>query len=454
MDERAPKPADDLAEAQQSLGRSIDRARAGEDPQLSGIVREKGEQVVGLLAGLLRMSRTHAADNPALHQPVAELAGALAQLVGLLGTLQLVAVDDQVYLNELRVRTPQQARDGKSLASELAPHGAGGLTFKVAPSEGHLRVLLQCLNAKPPAERQRAALRQALLAQGVDSVEPAVLQRVRTAADAAGKAESRVEPRPLVARAVELVDDLWDAVADGRRLNLLPLRRVVTDLLDLGPGNDGLWWSPPGASAHGLHSLRVCQYALLLAEGVELSVALRQDLGVAALLHDIGAARAGSGEPHVRAGSLLLLQQPGFHEGKVRRVLAAFDHHRQILETVGGRSTLFGRILHIADDYDNLLRARVSPAQAIGSISGGAGIRYDPVLFQAFINRMGRYPPGTLLRLEDGRIVRTLSVVRSPETFALPRSALVRGADGKPPEVFVGVDLSEGAKIASVIAPA
>ena len=445
---------DDVAQAQQALGRTIDRARAGEDPQLAGIVREKGEQMVGLLSGLLRMSRTHAADNPALRQPTAELTAALVRLAGLLGPLHLVAVEEQVYLNEIRVRTPQQGRDGKSLSAELALHGTGGLTFAFAPSELHVRALLQCLIAKPAPERQRAALREALLARGVDTIEPAALHRFRSAGEAAEKSPDRVEPRALVSRGVELVEELWEAVADGRRMNILPLRRVVTDLLEVTPGHDGLWWSPPGATTHGLHCLRVCQYALLLAEGASLSVALRQDLGVAALLHDVGVARAGSGEPHVRAGSLVLLQQPGFHEGKVRRVLAVLDHHRQILDTVGGRSTLFGRILHIADDYDILVRARVSPAQAIGSISGGAGIRYDPVLFQAFINRMGRYPPGTLLKLEDGRVLRTTSVVRSPETFATPRALVVRDADGKPPGSAIAVDLAEGAPIASVLAPA
>src|SRR5438309_10601902 len=98
---------DELARAQESLGRSIGRARAGDDPQLAGIVREKGEQMVGLLFGLLRMSRSYAPDNPALNQPVSELTGAISRLAGLLGSINLVAVDDQVYLNEIRVRTPQ-----------------------------------------------------------------------------------------------------------------------------------------------------------------------------------------------------------------------------------------------------------------------------------------------------------------------------------------------------------
>jgi hypothetical protein len=302
---------DELAQAQQALGRSIDRARAGEDPQLAGIVREKGEQMVGLLFGLLRMSRSYAQDNPALNQPVQELTGAVGRLVQLLGTLQLVAVEDQVYLNEIRVRTPQN--QPRNLAQELSPHGAGGLTFTSAPTEPQLRALFKALTAKPVPERPRAALKAALIAQGVDTIDPAPLQKLRTVGDAAEK--SAVEPKVLVKRGVELVEEIWNAVADGRRMNILPLRRVVTDLLELGPGHDPLWWSPQGASVHGLHSFRVCQYALLIADGADLSVALRQDLGVAALLHDVGVARAGGGEPHIRAGSLTLLQQPGFHEG-------------------------------------------------------------------------------------------------------------------------------------------
>jgi hypothetical protein len=438
---------DELAQAQQSLGRSIDRARAGEDPQLAGIVREKGEQMVGLLFGLLRTSRAYAPDNPALNQPVAELTASIGKLVGLLGTVSLVAVEEQVYLNEIRVRTPQQGKDGKSLAAELAPHKVGGLTFTAAPSDAQVRTLLHTLNGRPAPDRARQAIKQNLLARGVESIDPLPLQRHRSAAEAGDKPAERPEPRSIVARGVELVEEAWEGLAEGRRLNILPMRRVVTDLLELGPGDDQLWWSPPGASVHGLHSFRVCQYSLLCAEGAQLSVGLKQDLGVAALLHDIGVARAGKGDPHIRAGSLALLQMPGFHEGKVRRVLAVFDHHRQIVETVGGRSTLFGRIIHIADEYDALIRAKLSPAQAIGSISGGAGIRYDPVLFQAFINRMGRFPPGTVLKLEDGRTARVTSIVRSPETFALPR-----GVVAGPPPAYI--DLAKGPKIVGIVPPA
>jgi hypothetical protein len=36
------------------------------------------------------------------------------------------------------------------------------------------------------------------------------------------------------------------------------------------------------------------------------------------------------------------------------------------------------------------------------------------------VNVLGRYPPGTLLELEDGRYARSVSPVRGPETFAAP----------------------------------
>jgi len=424
---------DELQAAQAALGRSIGRARAGEDPQLAGLVREKGEQMVGLLFGLMRTSRAYAPGNPALNQPVAELTAALDKLVHLLGALHLVAIEDQIYLNEIRVRTQPQP-GGKSLGGELAAHEVGGLTFTVPPTDEQIRALLQCLNAKPAG---RAALRNALIARGVASIQPAAMPRLR----AAGEGDARLDARTVVNRAMHLIDETWDSVADGRRLNILPLRRVVTDLLEMGPGHEQLWWDPPGASAHALHSFRVCQYALLAGEGIQLEVALQQDLGVAALLHDVGGALPGAGDAHVRAGSLLLLQQPGFHEGKVRRVLAVIDHHRQIVETVSGISTLFGRILHIADDYEHLVRSGVSPARAIGSISGGAGIRYDPVMFQGFINRMGRFPPGSRLRLEDGRVVQSVSVVRSPQTFAAPLCESEAGP----------VDLAQGGKVVHIL---
>jgi hypothetical protein len=59
-----------------------------------------------------------------------------------------------------------------------------------------------------------------------------------------------------------------------------------------------------------------------------------------------------------------------------------------------------------------------------------AGTRYDAVVLQLLINALGAYPPGTLLKLEDGRVVRSAAPARSPETFATPLARCLRLADG------------------------
>ncbi|RME20556.1 MAG: hypothetical protein D6798_20230, partial [Deltaproteobacteria bacterium] len=135
---------------------------------------------------------------------------------------------------------------------------------------------------------------------------------------------------------------------------------------------------------------------------------------------------------HPGAGARLLLQQRGFHEAKIRRVLAALEHHRDF-DDPRGRPSLFARILRICEDYDNLVRPRgggQSPPDALARMVAGAGTRFDPVILQVFINVLGAWPPGTLLQLEDGRIVRSLSVARSAETWDRPLCRLEVQADG------------------------
>lgn len=457
---------DELLQAQDRIARALNRARAGEDPRLAAMVRERGEQLVNLLKGLLRMATIHAPDNRAFDQPVAELRRAIEGLYELIGVIHLVAIEDQVYVNELRVRTVSTG--GRDLSATLAPHNVGGLTFRDVPSEAQIRTMLACFAAKPAASYKRAALQKALVDGGVDCVEPEVLHRFRLAGEEDERAVEET-PQQLVLRIIHAVEELWDNLAAGRPPHVLPLRRAVARLLRIGPGNELLWDDPQGVTAHGLHAFRVGQIALIIGQAASLSDGALQDLGVAAMLHDAGYAalaerpdrpaapsKAASGlRDHPAHGARLLLSQPGFHEGKIRRALVALEHHRDYADPAG-RPSLFARIVRIAEDYETLQRRRgggLTPAMAIASMAAGAGTRYDPVLLQLMINRLGYHPPRTLLRLEDGRIVRAVSLVRSPETFTTPRTVLLRDANGATPVERRVVDLAREGKVQSLLKP-
>jgi hypothetical protein len=116
---------DELALAQSSLGRALGRARAGEDRELAQKVREGGEQLVQLLAGLLKLTRVHSPENHAFDAPVAEMTRLLTSLSEQLGTVSLVTVEDQTYLNDIRIRTDHKPGAG-GLGGELRRHNTGG----------------------------------------------------------------------------------------------------------------------------------------------------------------------------------------------------------------------------------------------------------------------------------------------------------------------------------------
>jgi hypothetical protein len=436
---------DDLALAQATLARAIAKAQAGEDRELAQRVRELGEQFAQMLAGLLKMTRVHAADNHAFDAPTAELRKALATLVDLLGRVHLVTVEDQVYVNDIRVRTDGKS-GAKELGAELQKHNAGGATFQSPLDDALARPLGAALAAKPAASSPRRALQRALFERGIDSVKLEGVFRFRTQeGDAAG-----LEAPETLRRALGVVAEAFDNLGAGRGLNPLPLRHSVMELLEIGPEQPALWEDLTEGEPYPRHAVSVCLVTLLVGRAAGLSQGVLQDLGVAALLHDVGYATLSGGpggfERHPGEGARLLLRQRGFHEAKLRRVRAVLDHHRDFAGA-GPPPSLAGALLRMADDYVNLLRlwpGKITPADALGAVAGAAGRLYHPVLTQLLVNALGRFPPGTLLELEDGRRVRSVSPVRTPATFATP---LARLAGPQRPAQGPLVDLARGPRI-------
>jgi hypothetical protein len=386
---------DELALAQDRLGRTLERTRASEDRELAGRVRDEGYQLVHQLNGLLRMSRLHSLDNHAFDKPVRDLAHGLERLTELLGTLTLAVVEDQVYLNEIRIRLDESQEGAPELGAELVRHGLGGLRFHGALSEPELRRLVACFAVKPGAVAPRAALRKALQREGLTGLELLGRFRVRLAANATSLA-GHSDGRDTLARCAQAVTDAFDNLGSGRLFNPLPARRAVAKLL-AAERDAEMWLSLelPGVAPHVAHAVRVCRFALRLGREIGLAHGVLQDLGVAALLHDVGYAevrpegsrRQAEGVRHASAGARLLLRQRGFHVSKVRRVRAVLGHHAPMARR--RRPSLLSRILHIAEDYDTLVeRGGASPQSALGGMIGGAGTAYDPLLLQAFVNAL------------------------------------------------------------------
>jgi hypothetical protein len=443
VDEAHPTPAppgDELGRAQEELGRALGRARIGEDRALANLVRELGERLAHLLSGLLRMTRLHSPDNRAFDKPVSEVHETLVKLHELLGSVHLVAVEDQVYVNDIRIRAGEKASSIHELGAELHRHNTGGITFHLPLDGPEIRVLIGALGGTASSTEPRNTLARALHSGGLRGIELAGRFRFRMAGEGA---RETADTRDFVSRALVATEEAFQNLAAGRVPNPLPLRRVVTELLERDLAEEDLWVEPEGVSPYAFHQLRVAHLSLLVGSALGLSQSVRQDLGVAALYHDCGYAAGSPGlegvgvsfERHAGVGARLMLRQRGFHEAKMRRVLAILQHHRDA--SAPPRPGLFGRILRIAEDYDTLARrgGRLSPTMALAVMLKWSGTRYDAALLQILINALGAYPPGTLLQLEDGRVVRSVTPARSADSFAAPLARVVRGAEGAPAPV-------------------
>ena len=97
----------EIQKSQEQLGKAIERAKMGEDRNLAARIRDLGERLVRTLYGLLKMTEIHELSNKAFDKPITEFNVVASELYEVLGTLHLVMVEDQIFLNDIRIRMNQ-----------------------------------------------------------------------------------------------------------------------------------------------------------------------------------------------------------------------------------------------------------------------------------------------------------------------------------------------------------
>lgn len=176
-----------------------------------------------------------------------------------------------------------------------------------------------------------------------------------------------------------------------------------------------------------LHSLSVT--VISIAIGTELKLNRQQlcDLGVCAMLHDIGKVEIPIEiiskpskltkeeydivKTHSSLGANYIIENKEIDKDIY---LGVISHHEKFDGTgypnglEKEKIPLFGRIITVADVYDALTAKRpyrkpVKPFEAIEYIMGGVGTSFDYNVVKAFLKKIEPYPIGSCVRLSDGR---------------------------------------------------
>lgn len=450
-----------LDQAQGRLAKMMERASSGEDRAMARWIRETGERMVRSLLGMVRLGQFHHHENKAFEKPAVELAELITEVLEKLGVAAVVFVEDQVYLNDIRIRYDSRLDLGLEMSQHFSGFGVGGMTFN-QPMEP--REILELIQIIAGFEGDRGDVLKALAEKGLEHIAMPGVHRFLQAGEVAGKGKkqhggAKVSVKAVQHAAQRAVDRTLLQAGQQRIVDLLSMRKVANNLVDCQDDNI---LSDAGAAAisspFAAHCITVGQLAICMAREVGFDDNHQADLVLCALTHDLGYGCREDGyatpfERHCSAGVRTLIQRRGFHESHIRRMLAVIEHHEDYAtDSDTAHPSVFARIIRIADDYDSMTRSRtggprLSPARALERIIKGSGTKYDPVLVQCLVNALGKYPPGTPVQLSDNRFGASLSLGRGPESFDRPsiRILALKGSEVEPTDEIL--DLLEHPEI-------
>ena len=265
--------------------------------------------------------------------------------------------------------------------------------------------------------------------------------------------------------AVEVVKDVMTEIRMGKIPKSEPVNNIVNEMTEsvLSDPNAmiGLTMIKNYDNYLYNHSVNVSIMSLSLARFMGLSAEQVHDVGVGALLHDVG--KTGVSEQiirkpgglsseewekvkeHPQLGSNIIKRMEGVNEA-VGRVI--FEHHIKYDHSGYPQTTSslhpLSQIVTVCDAYDALTTLRVyqkphDPVEAIKILDSFSGRHFNPDIMKAFVNMMGMYPVGTMVRFSTNEIgvVKKINM-EAPER---PVVKIIYGEDGHELDTFIEVDL-------------
>jgi putative nucleotidyltransferase with HDIG domain len=316
-----------------------------------------------------------------------------------LSSFKLSSEDQLVILRRLGLKQVRWSPGRSELQSEATPMSAAAAADAAAPS---------------PEQQLKDAHKRALAAQ-----REALSLCEKQYSEAAGAFREVMEllprePRNARDQSIALTSALLDKMLVEGDLNIR--------LLNEGAGDRGT-----------AHALNVAIISLLLGRAFGLGGEEMRDLGVGALLHDMGkselparvrhrddsftAAETQLYQQHVLKG-VALAQGMGLAHGPL---LVIAQHH----ENADGsgfpqrinvdRMSAASRIVALVNRFDGLCNPllaskAMTPHEALSVMFAQGRNRFDATMLNAFIRMMGVYPPGSAVQLTDDRYALVVAV--------------------------------------------
>jgi HD-GYP domain-containing protein (c-di-GMP phosphodiesterase class II) len=433
---------------------------AGEQDQQS---QRAARQFAAALYGALRAVRLYPIENSAVQKALAELAQASDRVTGSDGVTEINRSGEFLFVNGARLRLGVDNYAALSyLLGQFRTAGIGGVRTIERPDAHEWVVVLSALVQPPPAPGDAdawQAFSRVVEQGGVTRI--AILQPSDDAA-VDEEPDLRERARRTYMRGLDVSREMMTATRLGRSPNLKRVKRAVQGIVDQLLTDEqsmmGLTTLRDFDEYTFVHSVNVCIFSVALGRRLGFGKTQLFDLGMSALMHDIGKSRvpaeilnkAGGltdGEreivgSHSWQGVLVLFGIPAVAERPYRGMVTCFEHHLKVDRSGypkivrDRRLTLFSRIVAVADGYDAATSARVyqerpwSPADVLRGMRENPRLGFDPLIVKAFIALTGVFPVGTLVTLDTLELAVVYAAHPDPAHLARPIVRLLTDGQG------------------------
>ncbi len=408
------------------------------------------EEIVRRLGAAVRASELYAPTHPQVHRSATALAAILSPALVDAATVIVAFLEDDVVINDFRL--PRGSGSLAGLLRDMRERKIEKITFARGVELTDIRALMDEF-----ADRtSRTAVNQRLTSRGIRRILVSKVVTEDEDLDEIGLAAAK----HMYSTAVSTAETIWSTAKAGQQPDPADARGIIDSLSKLVYQDRTSLLALTALKRHDnytfTHMVNVAALSMAMARSLDLEGPILREFGYAALMHDIGKVETPLeilNKPdkltneeftimklHVVNGAHILRRTP---ETPALAPVVAFEHHlKQDLsgypENIGGRTlNLCTMVVSVVDVFDALRSNRAYRAglatDRIRHIMGQQdGTAFHPALLRRFVNLMGLFPIGTVVRLsteEVGVVTQT-----HPEDPFRPQVKLVLDSKGAPYE--------------------
>lgn len=443
---------------------SMPPARSSSDVAADGALRQGGRGLLLAIYTALRSLKLYPVENATVQKSLDELEAAAEALVAAESDVELRLAGDFIFVNQTRLRLELDNYAAFShILTQFRAFEIGVLRIHRGAQRREWQALLSALLALNARAAQEGVFEEVVNRVASAGVKGLELEHAEPSEEDILDLEQQKEvAKRTYAQGVAVVREVTSSLRLGRATSVRKVKRAVQLIVDQVLNNEtslmGLTTIRDYDEYTFTHSVNVCIFAIALGKKLGFSRLQLYDLGMTALMHDLGKARVpievlnkvGTLEDaewrmiqnHPWFGALTLFGLRGYDEVPYRSILVALEHHMKRDLTGYPRNVrsrelgLFSRIVAVADGFDAATTRRsyqtipIEPDQVLREMWENPNRGYEPVLVKALINLIGVYPVGTCVILDTLEV----GVVYgpNPDTTMLnrPMVRIVIDADG------------------------